>query len=48
MPFTLGDWQQSAPVTINLKEGENILRFSRNTPPQYGLAIKDFTLTPVK
>jgi hypothetical protein len=48
MPFTLGDWQQSAPVTINLKKGENILRFSRNNPPQYGLAIKDFTLTPVK
>jgi hypothetical protein len=28
-------------------EGENILRFSRNNPPQYGLAIKDFTLTPI-
>jgi hypothetical protein len=48
MPFTLGDWQESEPVTLNLEEGENILRFSRNNPPQYGLAIKDFTLTPVK
>jgi formylglycine-generating enzyme required for sulfatase activity len=47
MPFTLGDWQESEPVTLNLKEGENILRFSRNNPPQYGLAIKDFTLTPI-
>jgi hypothetical protein len=48
MPFTLGDWQESEPVTLNLNEGANILRFSRNNPPQYGLAIKDFTLTPVK
>ncbi len=48
MPFTLGDWQESEPVTLNLEEGENILRFSRNNPPQYGMAIKDFTLTPVK
>jgi formylglycine-generating enzyme required for sulfatase activity len=48
MPFTLGDWQESESVTLNLNEGANILRFSRNNPPQYGLAIKDFTLTPVK
>ncbi len=48
MPFTLGKWQESEPVTLTLKKGENILRFSRNKPPQYGLAIKDFTLTPVK
>jgi len=47
MPFTLGDWQESDPVTVTLEEGENILRFSRNNPPQYGLAIKDFTLTPI-
>ncbi len=48
MPFTLGKWQESNSVTLNLKEGENILRFWRNEPPQYGLAIKNFTLTPVK
>ena len=48
MPFTLGKWQDSKPVTLTLEEGENILRFSRNQPPQYGLAVKDFTLTPVK
>jgi len=48
MPFTLGRWQESEPVTLALEEGENILRFSRNKPPQYGMAIKDFTLTPVK
>ncbi len=48
MPFTAGSWQKSKPVTVTLKEGENILRFWRNQPPQYGLAIKEFTLTPVK
>lgn len=48
MPFTLGQWQGSEPVTITLEEGENLLRFWRNKPPQYGMAIKDFTLTPVK
>jgi formylglycine-generating enzyme required for sulfatase activity len=48
MPFTAGNWQESKPVTLTLKEGENTLRFSRDKPPQYGLAIKDFKLTPVK
>ena len=48
MPFTVGNWQDSQPVTLTLEEGENTLRFWRNRPPQYGLAIKDFTLTPVK
>ncbi|MDA1252842.1 MAG: SUMF1/EgtB/PvdO family nonheme iron enzyme, partial [Planctomycetota bacterium] len=48
MPFTVGNWQESAPVTVTLNEGENTLRFWRDQPPQYGLAIKDFTLTPVK
>ena len=35
-------------MPFTLEEGENTLRFWRNQPPQYGLAIKDFTLTPVK
>ena len=48
MPFTLGKWQDSKPVTLTLEEGENTLRFSRNKPPQYGMAVKNFTLTPVK
>ncbi|HUT12258.1 MAG TPA: hypothetical protein VMY42_17300 [Thermoguttaceae bacterium] len=45
---TLGRWQESEPVTLTLEEGENTLRFSRSNPPQYGMAIKDFTLAPVK
>ncbi len=48
MPFTLGKWKDSEPVRLTLKEGENTLRFWRNKPPQYGVAVKDFTLTPVK
>lgn len=48
MPFTVGEWQESEPVSLTLKEGENVLQFWRDQPPQYGLAIKDFTLTPVK
>ena len=48
MPFTAGSWQDSEPVTLALREGENTLRFWRVQPPQYGLAIKEFTLTPVK
>jgi len=48
MPFTVGNWQDSKPVTLTLERGENTLRFWRNDPPQHGLAIKNFTLTPVK
>ena len=48
MPFTVGEWQESEPISLTLKEGENVLRFWRDQPPQYGLAIKEFTLTPVK
>lgn len=48
MPFTCGDWQESKPVTLTLKEGGNTLRFFRNDPPQYGMAVKAFTLQPVR
>jgi len=48
MPFTGGTWQESTPVTVSLKEGTNVLRFSRTDPPQYGLAIKSFTLKPAR
>jgi hypothetical protein len=33
---------------LNLKQGANILKFSRTDPPQYGIAIKSFTLKPVR
>ncbi|MEZ6057577.1 MAG: SUMF1/EgtB/PvdO family nonheme iron enzyme [Planctomycetaceae bacterium] len=48
MPFTVGSWQDSQPIVLTLKDGENTLRFWRDQPPQYGLTIKEFTLTPVK
>ncbi len=47
MPFTVGNWQDTKPVALTLSAGENTLRFYRDQPPQYGLAIKDFTLAPV-
>ena len=46
MPFTLGDWQTSRPVRIDLAKGENVLRLWRDQPPQYGMAVKEFTLKP--
>ena len=48
LPFTLGGWQESEPVMLTLQEGENTLKFWRNQPPQYGLAVKSFTLRPMK
>ena len=48
MPFTVGEWQDCDPVMLTLNEGENILRFSRSNPPQYGLAVKSFALRPVR
>jgi len=47
MPFTNGRWQESTPVTISLKSGENNLNFWRDGPPQYGLAIQSFMLVLV-
>ncbi|MGB0597667.1 MAG: SUMF1/EgtB/PvdO family nonheme iron enzyme [Rubripirellula sp.] len=48
LPFTAGDWQESESVTLMLKKGENRLRFWRDQPPQYGVAVKQLTLTPVR
>lgn len=47
LPFTNGVWQKSSSLTVSLKQGENTIRFWRDNPPQYGVAIKDFTLTPI-
>ena len=48
MPYTVGYWQYSKPVMLTLVQGENTLRFWRDQPPQYGLAIKEFTLALAK
>ena len=48
LPFTIGTWKDSSPVKVTLKKGKNIIRFSRIKPPQKGVAVKSFTLKPVK
>jgi len=48
IPFTCGQWKECVPVTLTLKQGENTLQFSRINPPQAGIAVKSFTLKPVK
>ena len=48
LPFTIGLWGESKPVTVILKAGTNTLRFWRDKAPQYGVAWKEFTLKPVK
>jgi len=48
-PYTVGDWQESDPVLLELKEGDNALHFWREAnPPQYGLSIKEFVLTKAR
>jgi hypothetical protein len=46
-PYTLGKWDKTPPVEIQLVKGSNVLRFSRPEPVK-GMTIKDFTLTLVK
>lgn len=48
LPFTNGDWGRSEPIILKLKSGKNIINLFRDFPPQYGVALKSFTLTPVK
>ncbi len=45
LPFTLGKWERTKPVTIHLKKGRNSLQFTLRAPNK-GLTIKEFTLTP--
>ncbi len=47
LPFSLGMWEDTKPVTIDLKEGRNSFMFTCAAPNR-GLTLKGFTLTPVK
>ena len=47
VPYTVGEWQWTDPVTIHLSPGTNVLSFSRETP-NFGLSIKDITCTPIE
>jgi hypothetical protein len=46
LPFTIGMWGESKPVTISLKKGSNKLYFWRDQAPQYGVALSSLTLKP--
>ena len=46
LPFTLGKLQDTDPVMVNLNQGENKLKFWRVEGPQYGIAVKSFTIKP--
>jgi hypothetical protein len=45
VPYTIGMWKDSEPVTIELNEGKNTLEFTAK-PGNKGISIKAFTLTP--
>ncbi|QTN32065.1 hypothetical protein HZ994_06875 [Akkermansiaceae bacterium] len=47
IPFKAGLWETSAPVIVDLKAGSNTLTFARPEDMRKGIAIRDFTLTPV-
>jgi len=46
LPFTLGKWQDTEPVVLNLSQGTNILKFCRKNAPQYGVALNALILKP--
>lgn len=45
LPFTVGMWEKTKSVTIELKKGKNEFTFRREGGVK-GITIKDFTLTP--
>lgn len=47
VPYTIGMWQQTKPVEVNLVKGQNILNFESKEGSR-GVAIKQFTLTLAK
>ena len=48
LPYTIGMWDQTGPVTVELKKGRNVLNFSHRSDGQpKGFSIKEFKLAPV-
>jgi hypothetical protein len=45
LPFTVGMWESTEALRVELEAGRNTLRFTR-TGDVKGVTIKDFTLTP--
>jgi hypothetical protein len=46
LPFTVGMWETTEPVEIDVVKGRNVLKFSRPDATA-GVTIREFTLTPV-
>lgn len=36
LPYTIGEWCESKPVTVSLVKGKNTLSFTRRVPEEYG------------
>ena len=47
VPFTVGLWQETAPVEVSLVKGRNVLTFAI-PPGSRGVTLKDFTLKPTR
>lgn len=45
LPFTVGMWEETSPLEIELAKGTNILRFSRSGDVK-GVTIREFILKP--
>ena len=48
LPYTVGMWDTTEPVELELVKGKNVLTFSREHENVKGISIRDFTLSPVK
>jgi len=46
IPYTIGEWEYTNPVQVELSEGVNVLTLARETP-NFGLTIKEIILTPM-
>jgi len=46
IPFSMGEWTDTKPVTMDLKAGKNRIQFTCKAPNK-GVTIRGFTLTPV-
>jgi hypothetical protein len=46
LPFTVGMWDVTQPVEVELVQGRNVLKFS-GAKLTKGVTIRDFTLTPI-
>ena len=47
VPYTIGQWEQTQPVELNLVKGKNVLHFSLQDGSR-GVTIKDFSLSLVR